>query len=315
MLALIIVGPFVAMVVAVAASMRLRRSLAEANKRLEAYLPAGVAKAVLSRQSARPVARFHSAVTVTVMRIRNFENLTMNLTPHHTLQYVNECLLLCGTAVHRNGGIIERFLEDGLVAVFGIQDGRSESHEYRGARAGLEAARMVAAMKPRWELKGRRAYRIGVGVHTGEIIAGDVGFQDQRAFALVGATALFARQLQRLSEELNASVLLSATTFRSVEARFATTLVTDIPASQLYQSHDVYLVRGLGSAEIVEELILPPLGTVPTLLMSDVQDAEYTEILGDEEPWEGFASPAALPSRREFFLDEKPIIPDLTRYD
>jgi class 3 adenylate cyclase len=312
---LAIVGPLVAMIAAIAAWFRLRRSLAETTKRLEAYLPAGVAQTALSRRSTRPMAKYHSAVTVAVMRIRNFENLTMNLSPQHTLQYINECLLLCGTAVHRNGGVIERFLEDGLVAVFGIEGGSAESHEYRGARAALEASRMVAAMKVRWELKGRRPYRIGVGVHTGEIIAGDVGFQDQRSFALVGATALFARQLQRLSEELNASVLLSTATYRNVEARFSTTLVKDLPANQLYQNHDVYLVRGLGSGEITEELILPPLTSIPTLLMSDVQDAEYKEILDDEERWEGFAPPAALPARREFFLDEKPIIPDLLRFD
>jgi hypothetical protein len=179
----------------------------------------------------------------------------------------------------------------------------------------LEATRMVAAMKIRWEQKGRRAYRIGAGVHTGEIIAGDVGFGDQRAFALVGSTALLAHQLQRLSEELNTSVLLSNVVHRYVEARFTTTRVRNLPARQLYESQDVYLVRGLGHNESASDLKMPSFDSISTLLMSDVQDADFKEILAESDWEEELGAPTALPGRREFNLDDKPIMPDLTRFD
>jgi class 3 adenylate cyclase len=315
LLGLLVVGLIAAVFVVGAASLRLQQNLTEVGKRLRIYFPAGVADQVLAREGSLPTAKLHSNVTIVVMRIQHFEHLTANLTPHHTLHYINECLLLCGTAVHRNRGVIERYLEDGLVAVFGLHDVPGESHAYRGTRAALEATRMVAAMKARWEKKGRRAYRIGAGVHSGEIIAGDVGFGDQRAFGLVGSTALLARQLQRLSEELNTSVLLSNVVYEQVEGRFVTTRVPNLPASRLYQSQDVYLVRGLGENEATTELKMPSFDSISTLLMSDVQDADFKEIM-DEREWETeLQSPAALPGRREFNLDDKPIVPDLTYFD
>lgn len=310
LLALFNLGLVASVLVAVAACLRLRQSLADVRKRLGVYLPESVAKSVVSRKDGQPMAKYYASATVVVMRIGNFATLLEKLTPHAALRYINECHLLCGTAVHRNGGIIERFLEDGLVAVFGTDLQSRDDHEYRGLRAALEASRMVASMKPRWESEGRRAIRIGAGVHTGSLIAGDVGFVDQRSFALVGNTVLIAQQLQRLSEEINASVLTSGETFIRVKDRFVALPVKQVPLRHMHEAQDAYIVRSLAQGELVEELGLPPL----TILATDVADEpEYFRL--EEAPreakiWQRLYAHPVAPRALDTGRNDDPIMPE-----
>ena len=101
------------------------------------------------------------------------------------LRYLNEFYALCGTTVRRRGGVIERFLPDGIVAYFG-PPGEAEAHEERAVRAALDIVRLIAAMETRWAAQRRRAFRVGVGLHTGRVIIGESGYIDRREVVIAG---------------------------------------------------------------------------------------------------------------------------------
>ncbi len=276
LLGILIVGLTAAVIVSVAACLRLHQQAQETRERLGAYLPHLIVDGILARKDTRALARYHTAATVVVLRINNFAPLIEKLSPHAALKYINECHLLCGTAVTRNAGMIERFLEDGLVAVFGIDPENASEHEYRGLCAALEASRLVASMKPRWISEGRRSFRVSAGVHTGSLIAGDVGFEEQRSFALVGNTIVIAQQLQRFSEEVHASVVTSAATFIQVEERFVALPVKQLPLRHLHEVQDAYIVRSLAADELADELTMPPVDTLATEVSNE---AEFVQLL------------------------------------
>lgn len=245
---------------------RAHRQLTETKIRLGSYLPGHLVDEVLQRRDQRPRAMVHQRVTVAVFRVRNFSSLIERLDHATALKYLNECYLLCGTAVHRNGGVIERLLEDGIVAVFGIRKDEDENHEYRGIRAGLEAARLISAMTTHWEHEGRRPLRLAVGVNSGPIIAGDVGFAERRSFALVGGTVAVAHQLESICVEINAAVVASAAAYEPVESRFVALPIKQIPLRHMNEFKDTYIIRGLSESEGDAELTLPVAPVLRTMI-------------------------------------------------
>jgi class 3 adenylate cyclase len=252
-----------------------RSQLKQTRDRLGSHLPPHLVDEILQRRDNRPMAMIHTHVTVVVFRIRNFSNLIERHEAATALRYLNECYLLCGTAVNRNGGTIERLLEDGVVAVFGFSKEEAPDHEFRGLRAALEAARLVSAMASRWETDGRRPLRVAVGVHAGPIVAGEVGFGDRRAFALVGSTVTVAHELQDVCEDINATVVASAAVYKPVESRFVALPVKQVPLRCSMELRDTFVIRGLSLDEPNEELTLPT--TAPLVTTVEVFDPPEPE--------------------------------------
>ena len=310
LLGLLIVGLTAVIIVSIAACSRMHHTVEEIRKRLGAYFPESVASSVLNRENEQPMAKYFADATVIVIRISNFSTLIERLKPHAALRYINECHLLCGTTVHRNGGIIERFLEDGLVAVFGIEPQSRDDHAYRALRTGLEASRLVASMKARWESEGRRAFRISVGIHSGSLIAGDVGFGAQRSFALVGHTVIMAQQLQRLSEELNASVLTSGPTFEQVQDRFVAIPVKSMQIRHHREISEAYIVRSLAVGELVEELGLPPLIPLATEVADEAEFIVHEEAPRAAAIWQRLSAHPVQAQALDKGRHDAPIMPE-----
>lgn len=112
--------------------------------------------------------------------------------------------------VEREGGLIERFAGDAIMAVFNALDDQPD-HPLRAARAGLamrDLTEEIAARHPTWP-------RFRIGVNTGPAVIGNVGGADQRSFAAIGDTTNVAARLQ--SSALPGQVLASSTTIARLE--------------------------------------------------------------------------------------------------
>jgi adenylate cyclase len=142
--------------------------------------------------------------------------------------------------------MIDKFLADGIIGVFGVplEDAAAEEHALTAA---LDIVRLIDAMDRRWQAQGRRSFRVGIGINSGEVIAGDAGFHDRRVFTVVGPETLFAARLQELTLDLNASVVASATTCNPVRERFSLLPLTGHPLPGLKRLSDAFVVLGLAA--------------------------------------------------------------------
>ena len=152
--------------------------------------------------------------TILVCRIRNFAHFIEPLTPEQTLRYLNEFYGLAGTAIQRHRGIIETFLGDGIVAVFGVPLD-NPTQEDDALRAALDVVRHVVAMRERWAKQHRKPFTVGIGINTGDVIAGDAGFRERREFTVVGSEATMAHRLQEAAFVLNAYIVAARSTCAS----------------------------------------------------------------------------------------------------
>src|SRR2546425_6364896 len=121
-------------------------------------------------------------------------------------------------AIREQGGLVLQYIGDEIEAVFGAPVDKPD-HAAAAVRAALEMRRRLAAWNAARARAGKPTLRHGIGVHTGTVIAGNIGSSERLSYALVGDPVNLASRLQGLTKELHADVLVSGTTSARVSGR------------------------------------------------------------------------------------------------
>ena len=145
--------------------------------------------------------------TVLVSDLRGFTAAVERLDPTAALDYLNEIQGALAECVRRNGGVVDKFMGDGMLAVFGAPEPLAD-HAACALRA---SAQMFEALE-RIARMDRPAPSIGIGVHTGELVAGCVGSGERLEFTVIGDTVNIASRLEALTKDLQVRILLSGDT-------------------------------------------------------------------------------------------------------
>jgi class 3 adenylate cyclase len=219
-----------------------QRELARVRATFSRYVAPSVVDVLLARKDERLFTGSAVRATVLVCRIRDFAHFIEPLSPEHALRYLNEFYALTGTAIQRRRGIIETFLGDGIVGVFGVPL-ENPTQEDDALQAALDIVRHVVAMRKRWAQQQRKPFTVGIGINTGEVIAGDAGFRDRREFTVVGSEATWAHRLQEAAFALNAFVVASRATCESLASEYNLVPVSGVPLPGVRRLLDAYVVR------------------------------------------------------------------------
>ena len=279
------------------------------------YMPPPVVEDLLARKDPRLLEAREYYATIVHVRIRNFALFAEALTAEETLRYLNEFYAIVGQAVSRHRGFIESLRGDSVVAVFGVLI-EERFQEERALRAALDIMRVVAAMESRWREQQRKPFTIGIGVNSGKIVAGDTGYKDRREFAIVGNPAHVAAQLEAASEDLNASIIASETTYDAVRDLFVGIPTSSLPLKGLRRLQSAYIIRGLTKRATEDRsLTLPPQRSFSTTI---VHTFEAPESAGREA--DAYIAPNA-PAEEKPLVDERitdgrtPFFGHFSRYD
>jgi len=207
------------------------------------YVPPSIVEELLSRKDERIFTGRDLRATILVCRIWNFSHFMEDLTPEQTLRYLNEFYAMAGSSIERQHGVLHRFLEDGVVGIFGVplEDPHQEDHALRAA---INIVRLVNVMQQKWSQQGRRALRVGVGVNTGNVIAGDAGFANRREYTIVGPDVTLAHRLQAATFDLNAYIVASHTTVEPIQDLYNLVPISGIPLNGVRALMDASIVRG-----------------------------------------------------------------------
>ena len=257
-LAIALIGlAFIGALVACVVLVRRWRDAQAESRRVRAtfarYVPPTIVEELLNRKDERIFTGREMHATILVCRIWNFSHFIENLTPEQTLRYLNEFYAMAGSSIERQRGVLHRFLEDGVVGIFGVplEDPEQEDHALRAA---INIVRLVAVMQERWAQQHRRALRVGVGINTGDVIAGDAGFAQRREYTVVGPDVTLAHRLAAGTVDLNAYIVAARSTIEPVQDLYNLVPVRGVPLAGVHTLLDAFIVRGRKRGE---NLILP----------------------------------------------------------
>ncbi|MBK9019032.1 MAG: hypothetical protein IPL72_03135 [Sulfuritalea sp.] len=145
-------------------------------------------------------------VTLFAVGIRGFATRAANSTPQATIDLLNRFHAAASLAIQTSGGAVDKYVGDGLTATFGLPQPLEAPQ-----RNALEAARdlllRVDRLNTELAEEGLEPLRIGIGIHSGEVLAGYVGSTQRREFSVIGDSVGIASRLQAMTGELGHPVL------------------------------------------------------------------------------------------------------------
>jgi class 3 adenylate cyclase len=168
--------------------------------------------------------------TVLFSDIRDFTKMSEQLSPVDVVAFLNEYLGAMVDCVLEHDGVLDKFIGDAVMAVFGapLSHGTQKDAENAVACA-LAMGRRLEEINARRLARGQPAIRIGIGLHTGELVAGNIGSPRRMEYTVIGDTVNTCSRLEHLTKDHGRRTLLSATTAQLVGARFPTVEVGVVP--------------------------------------------------------------------------------------
>jgi adenylate cyclase len=153
--------------------------------------------------------------TVLFVDIRDFTSLAERLPPARLISTLNRFFAAAAAAVAGEGGMVNKFGGDSLLAVFGTPLNPTPDHAGRAVRAAIAIVRGVARLNAERGEDDSSELRVGVGVATGEVVTGNVGGKDKVEYTVIGDAVNTASRLQTLTKETGQSILVSDETARA----------------------------------------------------------------------------------------------------
>jgi class 3 adenylate cyclase len=218
----------------------------KAKSRLGAYLSPEIAREVMELTSTSQRRSQHQAA-VLFSDLRGFTQQGEALPPEQLIAELNAYFEVMVAAVQANGGVVDKFMGDALMAVFGVPHPTDDS----GARAVRAALAMEAALVEHNRARaalGLRPLRHGIGVHFGPVVAGDVGSAARRQYTVIGDTVNVAARIEALTKQFGCSLLLSSD------------VVDELPHDDPLRAH----LQRLGEVEVRGRVGQVALWTLPT---------------------------------------------------
>ena len=187
-----------------------RATLEKRRERLSKYLSKELTAVVIDDPDRLELGGERREATILFADIRNFTPYTEAREPEEVVAFLNRYFTDMVDIVFRHGGTLDKFLGDGLMAVFGAPFDLPD-HELRDLLVGLEMMRATEAIKAKL---GEDAHdlRIGVGIATGPVVAGNIGSLERMEYTCIGDAVNFAARLEGLNRSLGTQVVIDQPT-------------------------------------------------------------------------------------------------------
>lgn len=183
------------------------------------YVSQHVMEKILKAESIAKLQGERRKITVLFSDIRQFTHLAEQLPPEQVVSLLNEYFKTMIDVIFRHQGTLDKFLGDGLMVEFGapLDDTLQEKNAILTA---IDMQKDLKNLVERWEKEGKPRIEIGIGIHTGLAIVGNIGSEKRIEYTAIGDTVNVASRIEQATKLLKKSILVSETTYQAVKDEF-----------------------------------------------------------------------------------------------
>jgi len=156
-------------------------------------------------------------VAILFADLRGFTTFSEKLLPYDTIYVLNRYFRRMGEAIARYGGVINNYMGDGLMALFGLEDSARAAEQ--AVRVGLAMLDEVQRLNPHLETLYGQGLRLGIGIHYGCPVIGYVGAPNNQRLTAIGDAVNLAARIESANKLLGTSLLISEATYQQVRDR------------------------------------------------------------------------------------------------
>ncbi len=200
-----------------------------------------------------------SKMTVLFTDLRNFTSLSENMEPEETVLFLNDYFASMIKIIKTNGGIIDKFIGDAIMAVWGAPY-PSEEDAQNAVKACLEMRETLKEINQKRALTGLAPIEMGMGLHTGEAVSGVIGSDERLEYTVIGDTVNTASRIESATKEFKTDILMSEATQKEIKLFHPTQFLGDVSLKGKQEKVSLLLYH-------VQKLILGSLSFIVIVLM------------------------------------------------
>lgn len=189
-----------------------------------------------------------SEISVMFVDVRNFTDHSSKHTPQEVVTALNVFFTKAVEIIEEHGGMVNKFLGDGFMALFGIGD-ESTNHAARAVEAGLAMLDCLEGANDELEQAGWSNFRIGIGLNTGPAIVGSIGSPKRQEYTAIGDTVNIAARVEALTKTVGHFFLITEATRHQLSGE---TSLIPLPPQHVKGKSDSLLVFAVATNTATE---------------------------------------------------------------
>jgi len=228
------------------------------RRTLERYVSKNLVKEVLENPDSYYSSLRGARVPVTILfsDLIGFTTLVERADPEALVAQLNEYLTRMTSVVFSNGGTLDKFIGDAIMAVWGNVRSFGMAQDAKNcARAALGMRRELRQLNEQWRGEGRMGLGMGIGINQGEVIVGNIGSHERMDPTVIGDSVNLASRLEGLTRIYGVDILIGATAAELVRDEFHLRSVARVQVKGKTKPVDVFTFIGARNEDVDPELL------------------------------------------------------------
>jgi adenylate cyclase len=180
------------------------------------YLNASVINEMLKDPAKLKLGGDKKDLSVMFSDIRGFTTLSEKLSPQELVSLLNEYLTAMTRQVFKYDGLLDKYIGDAIMAVFGAPLSQPD-HARRACLTALDMIKELDALQGKWKSEGRPEIHIGIGINSGEMVVGNMGSDMRFDYTVMGDMVNLASRLEGTNKEYGTCIIISEFTYEAVK--------------------------------------------------------------------------------------------------
>jgi adenylate cyclase len=184
-------------------------------------------------------------VTVLFSDLRSFTSMCEALAPQEVLGILNRYFTRMSAIVEAHGGVVDKYVGDAIMALFGAPLANPDDADH-AMKTALEMCEALDELNSEWQVRGRPAINVGIGINTDVVIAGNMGSQTRLNYTVIGDGVNLASRLEGLTKkhEYAARIIISSATLAKAEGRYQTRRLGEVAVKGKQKRTEIYALLG-----------------------------------------------------------------------
>ena len=196
-------------------------------------------------------------VTIFFSDIRGFTAFSEKRTPEQVVEMLNEYFSAMVAIINRNGGVVDKFIGDAIMAVWGAPHTQPDDTQ-RAVKACLQMRIALLELNKKREAAGEPPIMIGMGLHCGRAISGTIGSEERMEYTVIGDTVNMTSRIESSTKAFGADLLVSDDVVAKVGDHFVFELGGAAEVKGKSEPLKMYKVRGFKNADGTTDIVKTP---------------------------------------------------------
>jgi adenylate cyclase len=187
------------------------------RKALERFLSSVVVEKILTSSGEIRLGGENQVATILFADIRGFTSLSEGMAPGQIVELLNEYFSEMSDLILDNEGTLDKYLGDGIMALFGAPWSKPDDAQ-RAVKTAVGMQRALSNLNRQWQARGQEPLRMGLGINTGQVTAGNIGSSRRMDYTVIGDAVNLASRL--CANAAGGQILISQPTFKAVNGHW-----------------------------------------------------------------------------------------------